>query len=119
MQALEKEKRLQEQAKLERDEFQRIIQVQKQDRDIELKLEKEKQDLVKKHADELRKQIAINEENAKQLDKDRLEEGKKIKDKQQNYKALVDSIKQKKLQEMKALGIQPKYQAELAKFKVQ
>lgn len=36
--------------------------------------------MVKKHAEELRKQIALNEELQKQITRDRLEEGKKIRD---------------------------------------
>ena len=36
---------------------------------------------MKKHAEELRKQIQLNEELKKQNEKEKLEEGKKIKDK--------------------------------------
>jgi hypothetical protein len=46
---------------LERDEFQRIIQAQKAERDLELKLEQERELLIKKHAEELRKQISLQE----------------------------------------------------------
>lgn len=118
LQSLEKQKRLEEQAKMERDEFQRIIQAQKQDRDIELKLEKEKEELLKKHAEELRKQISLNEELKKQAERDRLEEGKKIKDNLANHKKLLENIKSKKLDDLKGLGINEKYTSELARKKI-
>ena len=118
LQSLEKQKRLEEQAKMERDEFQRIIQAQKQERDIELKLEKEKEDLLKNHAEELRKQIALNEELKKQGERDRLEEGKKIKDNLKNHKQLLENIKSKKLDELKGLTIKEKYTSELARKKI-
>jgi len=118
LQSLEKQKRLEEQAKMERDEFQRIIQTQKQERDIELKLEKEKEDLLKKHAEELRKQIALNEELKKQAERDRLEEGKKIKDNLVNHKQLLENIKSKKLDDLKSLSIKEKYTSELARKKI-
>jgi hypothetical protein len=46
LQALEKESRMQEQARQERDEFQRIVEAQKILRDNELRLEKEKTTMV-------------------------------------------------------------------------
>lgn len=49
LQALGKEKRLQVQAKNDRDEFQRIIEAQKEARDMEMKAERERQTKVKFH----------------------------------------------------------------------
>lgn len=46
MQALERESRMQEQARQERDEFQRIVEAQKILRDNEVRLEKEKTTMV-------------------------------------------------------------------------
>jgi len=46
LQALEKESRMQEQARQERDEFQRIVEAQKVLRDNELRLDKEKNGMV-------------------------------------------------------------------------
>lgn len=79
MQMGEKMERLQEQvqcivnqqAKLERDEFQRIIQKQKNERENEIKLQQEKETLIKRHAEELRKQISLNEEQKKQGERDK------------------------------------------------
>jgi hypothetical protein len=46
LQALEKESRMQEQARQERDEFQRIVEAQKILRDNEVRLDKEKTTMV-------------------------------------------------------------------------
>lgn len=118
LQSLEKERRLQEQAKQERDEFQRIIQTQKLERDLELKLEQERQDMVKGHAQQVKKQMSLNEEKRKQDKKTYLEEGKKIKDKLAAEKKLLEHIKEEKMSELKSQNVPAKYQAELAKKKI-
>jgi len=118
LQSLEKERRLQEQAKQERDEFQVIIQNQKMERDLELKGEQERQSMIKTHAGQLKKQISINEEKKKQDKRTYLEEGKKIKDKLSNEKKLLEAVKEEKLNDLQAIGIPEKYQAELAKKKI-
>jgi hypothetical protein len=81
-------------------------------------LEKEKDELLKKHAEELRKQISLNEELKKQGERDRLEEGKKIKDNLANHKKLLEKIKNEKLEELKGAGIKEKYTSELARKKI-
>jgi hypothetical protein len=118
LQSLEKEGRLQEQARQDRDEFQTIIQKQKMERDLELKQEQERKGMIKGHADQLKKQIALNEEKKKQDKRSYLEEGKKIKDKLAAEKRLLENIKEEKLHDLKTLGIPDKYQAELTKKKI-
>lgn len=88
---------LQEQAKIERDDFQRICNEQKNQREQQLKIEKEKQELRLFHAQELRKQIILSEDEKKQEERDKLEEGKKIKDNLNKYKSTIENIKQQKL----------------------
>jgi len=117
-QSLEKEKRLQEQAKLERDEFQRIVQNQKMERDLELRMETEKVTRINEHADQLKKQIALNEEKKKQAKREFLEEGKLIKDKLNDEKYLLEDIKSEKLTELNSLGIANKYSSELARKRI-
>ncbi|CAD8168660.1 unnamed protein product [Paramecium pentaurelia] len=114
----EKQDKLEEQARLERDEFQRVIQKQKQERENELRLQQEKEQMVKKHAEELRKQISMNEEKRKQEERDKLEEGKKIRDKMINEKKLLENIKEQKLKGLNDNTIPDKYKAELAKKKI-
>lgn len=117
-QNLEKEKRIQEQAKLERDEFQRIVQNQKIERDRELRTEEEKRARFMEHSEQLKKQIALNEERRKQNAREYLEEGKKMKDKIQNEKYLLEDIKARKLNELQSLDIPTKYATELARKRI-
>lgn len=51
---MDRERRLAEQAKQERDEFMRIIQTQKEIEEQEKKIEEEKKEVLKKHAVQLR-----------------------------------------------------------------
>jgi hypothetical protein len=118
LQSLEKQKRLEDQAKQDRDEFQRIIVTQKQDRDLELKLEQEKKSKVREHADELKKQMALNEEKKKQDKRDYLEEGKKVKDNLTKQKRLLEDIKTQKMEHLKENSIPDKYHYDLAKKKI-
>ena len=118
LQSYEKERRLQEQAKHERDDFQKTILGQKQEKDLELKIDKEREEMLKKHAEELRKQISIKEELRKQEERDGLEEGKKIKDQLKRHKEILEDIKYKKLEELKKQGIPDKYTAELSRKKI-
>ena len=103
---------------MERDEFQKIIESQKDDREKDLQLEKDRGDLLKKHAEEIRKQIALNEEKKRQEERLKLEEGKKMKDQLESHKERLEEIKQAKLEELKSMGIKDKYTAELNKKKI-
>jgi hypothetical protein len=51
---LDRERRLAEQAKQERDEFMRIISKQKETEEQERKFEEEKKEVLKKHSQQLR-----------------------------------------------------------------
>lgn len=115
---MEKEQRLQDQAKQDRNEFQRIIQEQKRDRDVDLKVDQDKHEMVKKHADELKKQIALADEKRKQEKRNLLEEGKKIKDQQKHQKKILADVKAKKLEELQNEGIPGKYTVDLQKKKI-
>lgn len=118
IQADEKESRLQEQAKQERDEFQRIVEAQKVQRDNEIRLEQDKAHMKKLHSIELRKQMATNEETHKQKARDKYEEGKKIKDKMEAERRTLERIKNEKLQGLYNDTIPEKYTAELARKKI-
>ena len=115
---MEKERRLQDQAKQDRDEFQRVIHEQKRDRDVDLKLEQEKNEMVKKHADELKKQIALNNEKKKQEKRNLLEEGKKVKDKLKTQQKVLEEMKSKKIEELRGTNIPQKYTMDLQKKKI-
>jgi hypothetical protein len=115
---MEKEIRLQEQARQDRDEFQRIIQTQKVERDLELKVEQEKKQLVHDHATELKKQMALNQEKKFQDKRTHLEEGKKVKDKLAYEQRTLDKLKTQKMGELAGAGVNEKYMSDLARKKV-
>merc|ERR1719436_401098 len=77
-QQAEKERRLGEQAKFERDEFERIIEVQMQQEEAERQRQAEEKEMRIQHAKELRNQIAAREERAYQERRDFLEEGNAV-----------------------------------------
>jgi len=118
LQSLEKERRLHEQAKSEKEEFQKIIASQKIRREQEVYSELEKQTRLQEHNQTLKKQIAIHEEKKKQDKREFLEEGKKVRDNLSHEKHALEMIKQEKLAELRNLGIEEKYAAELQKKKV-
>ena len=118
LQAQEKEKRLQEQAKQNRDEFQRIIQAQKEARDSEMRAERERLVKITSHAAEIKKQIATKDESQFQKLRSKYEESKKIKDDQQAELRLLEKIKERKIKELEGMGVPEKYIVDLKKQKI-
>jgi L-2-hydroxyglutarate oxidase LhgO len=92
-QFLERESRLAEQAKQERDEFLRIIHKQKEVEEQERRIEEEKKEVLKKHSYQLRSQIQTNDEKTKQDRLDYLEEGRKIRHKIDEERTKIEAIK--------------------------
>jgi len=72
----------------------------------------------KSHANELRKQMAQNDEGRKQNARDKYEEGKKIRDKLEAERRTLERIKQEKLNMLYNETIPDKYTAELARKKI-
>ena len=105
-------------AKLERDAFVRVIEEHKRAESEERKIDQEKKMHLKNHAHTIRAQIRDNEEHVKQDRLDYLEEGKKVRQRLLDEKSKVEGIKAKKLQGLKDIGIADKYQAELAKKRI-
>lgn len=105
----EKERRLGEQAKLERDEYMRIIRTQKEEQMREAQIDDEKKNILRQHADQLRSQITQNEEVKKQDRLDYLEEGRKLRQEINEEKSRINQIKDKKVKELETLGIPKKY----------
>jgi len=93
----EREATLANQAKAERDDFLRIIDRQKEEEQRERELETEKQHQLRNHANVVRAQIAKNSSVSQQTRLDYLEEGKKVRQKLEDDRLKVESIKQKKL----------------------
>merc|ERR1719498_1364573 len=109
----EKERRLAEQAKYERDEFERIIEVQMQQEDAERQRQDEEKALRKAHVNELRSQIAAREERSLQDRRNFLEEGNVVRSQIGNERRKLEKIKSRKLTELQRQGVPDKYTAEL------
>merc|ERR1719243_321827 len=114
----EKERRLGEQAKFERDEFERIIEVQLQQEEAERQRQQEEKAMLKCHADELRSQIQAREEKALQERRDFLEEGNIVRATIGSERRKLEKIKTRKIDELKKQGVPEKYWAELARKKI-
>jgi len=117
-QQAEKERRLGEQAKFERDEFERIVEVQMQQEEAERQRQAEEKHMRKAHASELRNQIGAREEKALQERRDFLEEGNIIRATIGSERKKLEKIKGRKLDELKKAGVPSKYTAELARKKI-
>merc|ERR1719408_78544 len=117
-QQAEKERRLAEQAKFERDEFERIIAVQMQQEDAERTRQKEEQTMRQQHAAELRCQIAAREERCLQDRRDFLEEGNVIRSQIGAERKKLEKIKDRKITQLQKAGVPEKYWAELARKKI-
>uniref|UniRef100_A0A7S4VAZ6 Cilia- and flagella-associated protein 45 n=1 Tax=Alexandrium monilatum TaxID=311494 RepID=A0A7S4VAZ6_9DINO len=117
-QQAEKERRLAEQAKFERDEFERIIEVQMQQEDAERQRQTEEKGMRVGHSKELRAQIAAREEKAYQERRDFLEEGNMVRAQIGAERKKLEKIKMRKIDELKKSGVPEKYWAELARKKI-
>ena len=104
-----KEKILAEEAQREKEEFNKRIMEQMKE------IEKEKQLALKKKEDNLKnqeailKQIAEKEELGKNSYQEKMEEGRKIKEKLDEYKKNLEAIRRQKIAELKSLNIKDKY----------
>ena len=104
-----KEKILAEEAQREKEEFNKRIMEQMKE------IEKEKQIALKKKEDNLKnqeailKQIAEKEELGKNSYQEKMEEGRKIKEKLDEYKKNLEAIRRQKIAELKSLNIKDKY----------
>jgi len=114
----EKERRLGEQAKFERDEFERIIEVQMQQEEAERQRQGEEAQMLKQHAEELRYQINAREEKSLQERRDFLEEGNVGRAQIGSERRKLEKIKTRKIDELKKTGVPEKYWAELARKKI-
>ena len=104
-----KEKILAEEAKKEKEEFNKRIMEQMKE------MEKEKEIALKKKEDNLKnqeailQQIAKKEELGKNSYQEKMEEGRKIKEKLDEYKKNLEAIRRQKIAELKSLNIKDKY----------
>ncbi|KAL3159958.1 Cilia- and flagella-associated protein 45 [Trebouxia sp. C0009 RCD-2024] len=105
-------------ARLEAQEFHRIVEENRHIEQQQLQKEMTAMQLREHHKEELRAQMAANEERQKRQHAEYLLEGEKTRQKLQAEKAFIEAVRQKKLAEMEAEGIPAKYRAELARKKM-
>jgi hypothetical protein len=92
--------------------------VKKYKLEIEKEKEKEKKaiETMLKYKEDLMKMMVIKDEDKKQKRREILEEGKKLKQSQEEYYNRLQNIKSRKIEELKKLNIPKKYIHDLEKF---
>ena len=116
-----KEKLLAEEAIREKAEFNKMVQEQLKDIEREKEIEKMKKEENLKNQEAILKQIAEKEELGKNAYLEKIEEGRKIKEKMDEYKKNLEAFRRKKIAELKALNVKDKYivPLELYNFRTQ
>jgi hypothetical protein len=117
-QKIDRELRLAEQAKIEKGEYNRIIEAQLKSQEDERRKQETRVKMRYDHNDELRRQIKIREELESQKRRECLDEGRKMKQKVLNIKDNIEKIKEQKLATLQSLNVQEKYVTPLVKYKL-
>lgn len=89
----------------------RVIQKQREVEEQERRIAEQKKGTLKGHSNQLRTQIVQNDEVKKQERLDFLEEGRKVRQKIDEERNKIETIKDKKLKDLTGLGIEEKYTA--------
>ncbi|GLC57608.1 Cilia- and flagella-associated protein 45 [Pleodorina starrii] len=105
-------------ARLEQDEFMRVLAVNRQKEYEELQQTVNSMTLNAKYKEELLAQIQANDERRKRERQAYLEDGARLREEAQKEKQLLVQIKERKLGELEVAGVPSKYRAELEKMKV-
>ena len=116
-----KEKILAEEAIREKEEFNKMVKEQLKEIEKEKEIEKMKKEENMKNQEAILKQIAEKEELGRNAYLEKIEEGRKIKEKMDEYKKNLEAFRRQKIAELKALNIKDKYivPLELYNFKTQ
>ena len=117
-QKMVKMKQLSDQARMEQEEFFRIIDAQQQKEEEDVQLQMQTMAIRKHHKEELLSQIATNDERRARERKEYLEEGDRLRAKMRGEKNKLEGIKSRKLDELHDAGIPAKYRAELQRKKI-
>merc|ERR1719230_1629555 len=115
----EKERRLEHVAKAEREEFDRIVLVQREAEAVENEKEHQMKDARYKHRRDVQEQIQKNEGRRRQERLDYLEEGRKLRKEIEKEKCHLLNIKDRKVQELRGAGVPEKYLTELMRHKIE
>jgi len=114
----EKERRLETVAKSEREEFDRILKVQRDAAAVEAEKERQKEDAKVSWRNDLITQIDKNASETRQARLSYLEEGRKLRKEISKEKAHLERIKDRKIEELQNMGIPDKYLIEVASHKI-
>lgn len=114
----QKEKVQAEAAQSEKQQFQSILKVQKASAQAENERELADKQRRLAHNEDIRKQIADNDESRQRSRQEFLEEGQKIRFAKNLEKKRLDAIKQRKLAELQRAGVPEKYLSELNQKKM-
>merc|ERR1712224_451299 len=106
-------------AKAEREEFDRIVHVQREAEAVEVEKEQQMMDARYKHRRDVQEQIGKNEAMRRQERLDYLEEGRKLRKEIEKEKNHLNDIKDRKIHEMRGAGAPEKYLTELMRHKVE
>merc|ERR1711988_269847 len=115
----EKERTLERVAKAEREEFDRIVCVQREAEAVEMEKEHQMKDARYKHRRDVQEQIQKNEGRRRQERLDYLEEGRKLRKEIEKEKCHLLNIKDRKIHELRNAGVPEKYLTELMRHKVE
>lgn len=114
----EKERRLIEQAVLEKEEHQRLVQLQQEQMYREAQREEDSRGKKMTLRDEVLQQIKHNQHEREHARQRYLEDGKAVAEQVEAERRRLEAIKAAKLEEMRRMGIPEKYTAELARKKI-
>ena len=117
-QKMYKEIQLAEEAKKEKEEFEKIIK--EQQKSIEEQKIKEKNRIMKllKHKEDLKRQIVEKEEKNRVNRREVLEEGRKNLQIRDQYYKSIEAVRRDKIKYLRDMNIDEKYIAPLTKFKL-
>ncbi len=107
-----------EMARVEHDEFMRVLAVNRAKESEERQMQDTAHRINEQFKAELQAQILANEERRKYDRQAYLEEGRRIREAAEAERLRLQEIKERKLHELENVGVPEKYRAELEKYKV-
>jgi len=107
---------IKEEAEEVKRDFDKAIEKQMKEREIELEKEKKILENLKKYKEDLQKLIFSKEEEKKMKQREIIEEGRKIKQNQEEYYNRLKQIKQRKIDELQKMNVPQVYISNLQKY---
>ncbi len=118
LQKIKKRNRLVDQAFNDQKLYEEIIKQQIKEKEEEKIIEKLKKKTLVENGKDILRQIMEKKEKKKLQERFKLEEGRIMKQTQDDYLKTLERIKLQKLKEMEKLGIKPIYRVDLEKIKI-